>query len=232
MDVSTIPIIGWLVILTTIILLFLLAWFKGFRINKDGANIGIEKQLSDYENMRARDENKRVELYKTIELIDKSEFHNITQTVEIARKKLRNLIRSRTKCGVALNHVVYKVGEALTIKLEEDDFRRRLCPINIDVYKKDVLLSIEYEYDEIKRLLSNIDCKEELIPFSEIEGDCVLIINDWCEEVKKHVVYSCSEKIKTYETYKNFFELEAYKSSFVNVPLDKNRTYLKGLTKN
>ena len=37
---TTLPVYGWGVILVAIILLFLLAWFKGLKVSKEGAVTG------------------------------------------------------------------------------------------------------------------------------------------------------------------------------------------------
>lgn len=230
MDLSHISVIGWLVILVAIVLIFILAWFKGLHISKDGASTNIDKKLNEYENTRARDENKRIDLFKIINGIDEKEKSDLILSVETVKKQIKQLIRSQIKCGVALNHIVDKITLALNIKIDEDDFRRRLDPNNIEVYKKDVLVAIEFEYEEIKRQTEKTECSEQLDSFTTIKDLVRDIIDSWCNTIRENVIFSCNEKIKIYEQYMDAFTLDTYRDHFVSSPLIKNKAYLERLT--
>lgn len=235
MNLSELPLIGWIVILITVVLIFILIWFKGLHIVGEKGGIKtidqkLDQKLHTYEDKRAKDENKRIDLYGEIKQIDEIEQKRIEEYVETAKKQIKNVFRDLIVCGVALNHITDKMISALLQKVDEDDFRRKLDPNNIEVYKKDIEVAVSYEYDEIRRYIEKSHCVDQLNSFEEVRKKIKEILDGWCDNVRGCVITSCSDKIKVYEFYQDSFSLESYKDNFVMSPLVKNRGYLERLT--
>ena len=241
-NISQLPIIGWLVILTISTLIFIVLMVRGVKIGIGDKNLliggkldkkidGVKKELEEKQLTKFHDEEQRLVLYKKSIAIDEHLNADLRKTVRRLDSKICTLLEAFPTSFLLSMGVSEIIKGELNERLDYNNIREKLSGRERSSYLEAILFDIRDKYSTfLIHLLTRSQGSLKQYPrWDEIEESIKKIICEWEDEVTELLCQHIEDKIATYEDSKELFKTEEYRENSAVIPIEKNKTYLKEL---
>ena len=241
MDISGIPVTGWIVILIIAFLIFILLMVNGIRlgIGDKSLSIGgkldkkievVKKELIDKANNTLHDEQLRIILYKKSITIDEHLNADLRKNVRKLDNKICSLLEPFSNSFFLSMGISEIIKGELNERIDYNNIREKLSGRERREYLEDILSDIKDKYSTfLLHLLKQSRDINEYPCWESIENLIRELVNNWEEEVIKLLVHHMKEKINIYIDAKDDFKTSEYIENSITYPIEKNKKYLKEL---
>lgn len=237
---ESIPVTGWIVIGVLGFLIFLLAWFKGFRVKKGDNELALgastdkklakfRDELSSRKQAEQHDEELRKRLYRgSIEIDDRMKA-DMRRVVRSMNAEIFAAFEPYMRCDFPAAQVKNLIKDEFFQCIDENHLREKLSVNEIRGYLVDVLSDIQKEYRLFISKVGIITCGEAYPSWDEIQDAIQIMVFNWSERMKEVLINRMEEKIELYKSERDHFLLENFKQNSVDDPVEKNLRYLASL---
>jgi len=242
MDLAHLPIIGWLVILTIAVLIFVLLMLRGIKIGFGDKNLsiggrlekkidGVKKELEEKQEKTFHDEKLRIQLYKKSIHIDEHLNADLRKTVRRLDGKICSLLEPFSTSFFLSMGISEIIKGELNERLDYNNIREKLSGREREGYLKSILQDIRDKYSTflIHLLTQSHGSLKEYPQWDDVEKPIKQLVTEWEKNVVGLLCSHIEEKVKMYEGAKNDFKTEEYIENSVTYPIDKNNKYLSEL---
>lgn len=236
-NVAAIPVIGWGVIALAVVLLFILLFFRGFKLKKGETEIGVglertvDKRINEKRAIELQDQGIRMMLFRCAAELDNEATAGMKRIIRRLDDSIYTMIQRYVRCEFPAIMIEDQIKSELFQRIDENNIRQRLSTAEKLSYIQEIEHDIRDRYTKFLFTLKNMkkNCGEDYPAWEEIQPGIIGLLTQWADATIEEEVKLISKKIDLYENYAEAFELEEYKKSSIDEPLAKNRRYLAAL---
>ena len=247
MDLSNIPIAGWLVIAFIAVLIFVLLLFalrKGVRLGVGDKKIivgdvekGVDSKLSAFkgeieqrEKDRQKDEELRKNLFRASSEIDEKTKADNRRIIRKLTPAIQDIFRPYAHCEFTAISAVEIIKDELTERVDYNCIKERLSISERSGYIADIMHHIRAGYETFLLKIPAVPCSQEAYPaWNDIRAGVESVVTTWADETAAVLKKRIGEKIELYTNERDNFLLAENKENAIEFPVRKNKHYIKKL---
>lgn len=247
MDLSNIPMAGWIVIAFIAVLAFvllLLVLRKGVRLGVGDKKIivgdverGVDSKLSAFkgeieqrEKNRQKDEELRKNLFRIASDIDEKTKADNRRIIRKLTPAIQDIFKPYGHCEFTTTSAVEIIRDELTERVDYNCIKERLSISERSGYIADIMHHIRTGYETFLLKIPTVPCSQEAYPaWAEIRAAVESVVNTWANDTAAVLKKRIGEKIELYTNERDNFLLAENKENAVEFPVRKNKHYIKKL---
>lgn len=190
----------------------------------------LKREIDQKEKDRRHDEELRKELFRQATKIDENEKNDEKRIIRRLNVRIKNIFSQSLKCEMPLLSLIENIKDVYQERIDDNNLRNKLSLTERRGYLEDILTNIQRTYERFLLYVPSVPCNQEHYPkWAEVKPAFEKLTADWADCIVEILNNRINEKITMYEEAREKFLLDESRKNACDLPMEKNKIYLRRL---
>jgi hypothetical protein len=210
-----------------------LAIKRGFTIKAGDKSFGInnlvDKKITQSRITELHDRELQNSLYSQALKIDANGTAKMKRVIRDIDDDITAVFGKYTKCSFPATEIYRFISSELFQRIEDNNLREKFSQSEREGYISDIEYKIKTKYENFFLRVNDLTCGESYPEWGIILPEVHNMVSKWAQDETLILAGIIREKLNMYDENKSLFTTDGYRKSAIEIPTEKNMTYLANL---